>query len=309
MPIKEISVVIPTYNERENIENLIPNLEHVLKENGIIGEIIIIDDNSQDGTARIVEEFNKKYKNIKLVSREKKEGVGSARKVGFSLATKEIIISMEGDNTHNPQYVPLFIDKIEKGYDLVIGSRYLKESQIVNWPLKRRIISKVANFIARFFAGVRVTDVTSGYRAFRKNMYSKFTIDSDGYPFNMEFACEAHSRGFKIAEIPIIFKDREKGKTKLKVTKELVSFITTSFRFAYTYRPVKVFGSLGILFIFFGILGGIYLTYIKIVTGIIGNRIPMLFLSVVFIISGIQIISFGLIVNIVSKLRRELIKS
>src|SRR3989338_8699269 len=113
MPIKEISVVIPTYNERENIENLIPNLEHVLKENGIIGEIIIIDDNSQDGTARIVEEFNKKYKNIKLVSREKKEGVGSARKVGFSLATKEIIISMEGDNTHNPQYVPLFIDKIE----------------------------------------------------------------------------------------------------------------------------------------------------------------------------------------------------
>ncbi|MEK6808353.1 MAG: hypothetical protein AABY14_01565, partial [Nanoarchaeota archaeon] len=125
---------------------------------------------------------------------------------------------------------------------------------------------------------------------------------------NMEFACEANALGFKITEIPIIFKDREKGKTKLKVSKELISFISTAFRFAYTYRPIKVFGSLGFLFVIIGMALSIYLTYLKLTIGIIGNRIPMLFLALVFIISGLQIISFGMIVNILSKLRRELIR-
>ena len=206
--MKSISIVIPTYNERENIEKLIPNVEGVLKRNEIIGEIIIIDDNSPDGTGKLAEELNKKYKNIKVIERKKKEGVGSARRLGFSSAKYEIIISMEGDNTHNPDYIPLFLKKIEDGADLVIGSRYLRDSRIINWPLKRRVISKVSNFVARFFAGVRLTDVTNGYRSFRKRMYERLTIDSTGYPYNMEFACEANALGFKITEIPIIFKDR-----------------------------------------------------------------------------------------------------
>ena len=183
--MKFISIIIPTYNEKENIAKLVPDIESVLAGNGIDGEIIIIDDNSPDGTGQLAEELNKKYHNIKTIHRQKKEGVGSARRLGFSIASNEIIISMEGDNTHKAEYIPRFLDEINKGADLVIGSRYLPESKIINWPLKRRIISKVANFIARFFAGVRLTDVTNGYRAFRKSMYSKITVDSTGYPFNM----------------------------------------------------------------------------------------------------------------------------
>ena len=306
--MKFISIIIPTYNEKENIAKLVPDIESVLAGNGIDGEIIIIDDNSPDGTGQLAEELNKKYHNIKTIHRQKKEGVGSARRLGFSIASNEIIISMEGDNTHKAEYIPRFLDEINKGADLVIGSRYLPESKIINWPLKRRIISKVANFIARFFAGVRLTDVTNGYRAFRKSMYSKITVDSTGYPFNMEFACEAHSLGFKIVEIPIIFKDREKGKTKMKVSSELISFLSTSFRFAYTYRPIKVFGSVGFLFFIIGFLISAYLAYLKITTGYIGNRIPMLFMGVVLIISGIQIMSLGLIANVISKLRREMLR-
>ncbi|MBW2989708.1 polyprenol monophosphomannose synthase [Candidatus Woesearchaeota archaeon] len=304
----EASIIIPTYNERKNIEKLIPHIEKVISENSIDSEIIVIDDNSPDKTGGLAEEFNKKYKNIRVIHRKSKQGVGSARRLGFEKASKKIIISMEGDNTHNPKYIPLFIKKIEQGADLVIGSRYLKDSKIINWPLKRKIVSKFANLIARFFAGTKITDVTNGYRAFTKDLFSSLTIDSTSFPFNMEFVCEAWSRNFKIDEIPIVFIDRKEGKSKLSVGKEFISFINTAFRFAYTYRPMKVFGSLGFLLILIGILHSIYLIYLKITIGVIGNRIPLIFLAVVLILSGIQIISFGLIVNVMSKLRREILK-
>ena len=307
MPAKKsISIIIPTYNERENIKKLIPNVEKVLLRENINGEIIIIDDNSPDGTGKLADALNKKYKNIKAIHRNKKEGVGSARHLGFSLASKPIIISMEGDNTHNPEYIPKFLQEMEKGADLVIGSRYLKGSKIINWPLKRRIISKVANFISRFFAGTQITDVTNGYRAFTKKLFNRLKIDSSGYPYNMEFACEAYSKGFKISEIPIVFIDREKGTSKLHVTKEAASFIATAFRFMYTYKPMKIFGTMGIFIAFIGFLIALYLIYVRLTAGIVGNRLPLIVLSFVLIISGIQIFSFGLIVNIISKLRKDI---
>ena len=303
---KNVSVIIPTYNERENIKKLIPNIEKLLLHEDINGEIIIIDDNSPDGTGKLAEALSKKYKNIRVIHRNKKEGVGSARRLGFSLASNPVIISMEGDNTHNPEYIPKFLQEIEKGADLVIGSRYLKESKIVNWPLKRRIISKVANFISRFFAGTGITDVTNGYRAFTKKLFNRLKIDSSGYPYNMEFACEAYSKGFKISEIPIVFIDREKGTSKLHVTKEFASFIATAFRFMYTYKPMKIFGTMGMFMVGVGSLIALYLVYIRLTAGIVGNRLPLIVLSFVLIISGIQIFSFGLIVNIISKLRKDI---
>lgn len=303
---KKVSIVIPTYNERENIEKLIPNIKKILLRENIAGEIIIVDDSSPDGTGKLAESLKKKYKNIRVIHRDKKEGVGSARRLGFSLASNPIIISMEGDNTHNPEYIPKFLQEIEKGSDLVIGSRYLKGSKIINWPLKRRVISKVANFISRFFAGTKITDVTNGYRAFTKSLFSRLKIDSSGYPYNMEFACEAYSKGFKISEIPIVFIDREKGASKLHVTKEFASFIATAFRFMYTYKPMKIFGAMGMLMVFIGSLIALYLIYVRLTAGIVGNRLPLIVLSFVLIISGIQIFSFGLIVNIISKLRKDI---
>jgi len=306
--MSKISIIIPTYNEKENIKKLIPDTEKVLKENKIRGEIIIIDDNSPDGTGELAESLNKKYRNIKVMHRKKKAGVGSARMLGFSIASNDIILSMEGDNTHNPKYIPKFIKEIEKGADLVIGSRYLKDSKIINWPIKRRIVSKTANFITRFFAGTRLTDATNGYRAFTKKMFKKLWIESYSYPFNMEFACETVSRGFKVKEIPIVFIDRKRGSSKLSVSKEFISFILTAFRFAYTYRPMKVFGSFGVLLITLGVVLTGYLINWKIRTGAVGDRLPLIFLAVVLILSGVQIFSFGLIVNVVTRLRKEFIK-
>ncbi|MBS3135515.1 polyprenol monophosphomannose synthase [Candidatus Woesearchaeota archaeon] len=300
-----VSIVIPTYNEKENIPLLIPRIEEVLKENKIDGEIIVIDDNSPDKTWSVVQELSKKYGNIRLFVRERKQGVGSARRKGFSESKHDIIISMEGDNTHNPDYIPQFVNKIKNGADIVIGSRYLKDSKIINWPLKRRIISRGANMVASFFAGTHVSDVTNGYRAFRKDIWKKLHIDADGFAFNMEFVCEAYFRGYKIEEIPITFKDRKAGKSKLKIGKDFIQFFTTAFRFAYMYRPMKVFGVSGFLISFSGLIVAAYLIYLKASTGIIGNRLPLIILSVVLLVVGLQIFSFGLLVSVISKLRRD----
>ncbi len=308
MAEKEVSIVIPTYNERENLEKLIPHIEDVFSSSNIRGEIIVIDDNSPDRTGKYAESMNSRYRNIRVVHRSERGGVGSARRLGFSLASKDIIISMEGDNTHNPDYIPEFVKKINDGADLVIGSRYLKDSKIINWPVRRRVVSKVANFVSRFFAGAKLSDVTNGYRAFTKNLLGRLAIESSGYPYNMEFACEAWSRGFRIVEIPIVFKDREKGVSKLSVWKEFFQFLGISFRFSYTYRPIRVFGSLGALFILAGAFLAINLIIIKLNTGVIGDRLPMIIVSLVLIISGIQIFSLGLIADVLSKLRKEILR-
>lgn len=305
--MKDVSIVIPTYNERENIAKLIPHIEDVLSVNNIKGEIIIIDDNSPDRTGKLAEELNKRYKNIIVIHRDKKQGVGSARKLGFSVATKDVIISMEGDNTNNPEYIPQLIKKIEEGADLVIGSRYLKESKIINWPLRRRIISKVANFIARLFAGSNISDVTCGYRAFKKSAYNAIYIESYGYAYNMEMACELQNRGFKFAEIPIVFRDRLAGSSKMQVNKEFFSFLATAFKFSYIYRPLYVFGSTGGVLLIAGILVWVYLIIFKVRGGLISTRIPMVAVGILLILFGIQVISIGLIASILKKFRKEML--
>lgn len=304
--MKGISIIIPTYNEKDNIKKLIPHIESVLKKNKIPAELIIIDDNSPDGTGRLAEDLNKKYKNIKVIHRKKKEGVGSARRLGFSKASNDIILSMEGDNTHNPDYIPQFIKKINEGADLVIGSRYLKGSKIVGWPFRRRLISKIANLMARIFSKTKVRDVTSGYRAFKKSMYKRLFIESYGYPFNMEFACEASTRGFKVEEIPIKFIHRKEGKSKMHVLREFMSFIYVAFKFSYLYRPFMVFGGVGLVLFIMGMILGVQVIYLKL-TGNIENRITLIFLSVLLILSGFQMISLGLIAGILTKLRKEVL--
>jgi len=306
--IKNISIIIPTYNERENIAQLIPDIQNITKENKINVEIIIVDDNSPDKTSEIAEKLNKQYGNIKVIKRSSKQGVGSARRLGFSQANMPIIISMEGDNTHKPKYIPEFVNEINKGADLVIGSRYMKDSKIINWPIKRRIISKLANWTARFFTGVKLTDVTNGYRAFKKEILKKLVVDSKSYPYNMEFACEAIWRGYKTSEIPIIFEHRKIGTSKLNASREFLSFFAVAFRFSYTYRPMRVFGLIGVLFSFTGFLLACYLIYLKINTGFIGERLPLIVTSLILIISGVQIFFFGLIVNIINRFRREITK-
>lgn len=212
----KILIIIPTYNERENIKKLIPAIKKVSR----AYHILIVDDNSTDGTGLEVKRFIRKDKTIKLISRPSKTGLGTAYVDGFKYALKEkydLIFEMDADFSHDPKYIPDFLKEI-KNYDLVIGSRYLNGVSVVNWPISRLILSKFANFYARFITGLPLTDSTSGYKCYRRKVIEEIDLNkihSDGYAFQIEMHYKAWKKGFKIKEIPIIFVDRHSGTSKM----------------------------------------------------------------------------------------------
>lgn len=223
-----ISVVVPTYNERDNIKKLITELIKVFKKNlKHKFRIIVVDDNSPDQTADVVKSLSQKYKIVTLHSREKKEGLGAAYISGMNLAfgkyKADLTIVMDADLSHDPKYITDFIKKIENGADFVVGSRYISGGSIASeWEIHRKILSSVGNFTTSLFLGTNViNDWTSGYRAIKKEVYKKVVSQIEGktrykgYTFNIAFANFTFCEGFKISQIPINFIDRTSGKSKL----------------------------------------------------------------------------------------------
>ncbi len=217
----EVSIVLPTYNEKENVVKLIPEIAKNLK--NVNYEVIVVDDNSPDGTADTAERLG-----VRVVRREKKMGIGTAYKAGFDAAKGNVVVTMDADMSHNPKYLPRLLDKIREGHDIVVGSRHVEGGSIAGWGLNRKIISGIANGLTHLFLGIEVSDVTSGYRAYRKELLNRMPLDkikSSGYSYLLETIFYAVRHG-KIAEVPIIFEDRKAGKSKLGKN-EYVKYIRT----------------------------------------------------------------------------------
>ena len=212
------AVVLPTYCEAENIERLIREVQK-LKLNLIIA---VVDDSSPDGTAEIVKKLQGEYDQLFLFVRAKKLGLGTAITDGFKAILSlenppEYVITMDADYSHNPQVIRQLLAIAEKGYDLVIGSRYSKGGKIVGWHILRRIISRVANLVASTMVGLRIRDCTSGFRCYSKE-YIKGVIGclhSQTYEIQIETVKQAWIRGFALTEMPIVFENRKRGKSKL----------------------------------------------------------------------------------------------
>ncbi len=231
----KLTIVIPTYNEAENIKKIIVGIADALEhtEYNKKYSILVVDDESPDNTGGIAEELGRKYP-VFVVHRKGKRGYGEACKEGFRRAIKNsnIIMTMDSDLSHDPVMIPFFIRKIEKGYDMVIGSRYIPGGKIQNWSILRRLMSKSANFFTKIMLGLPVSDCTSGYRAYRKEVLSSINLDNvfaDGYSFLEELLYITHTKNYKIAEIPICFIERQYGASKLS-KKEMVKFIMTLVR-------------------------------------------------------------------------------
>jgi dolichol-phosphate mannosyltransferase len=213
----KIAVIIPTYNEQKNIEKIIKAVLG-LKISGL--EIIIVDDNSPDGTAKLVETLKEKNSIVHLIWRPKKMGLGTAYIAGFKYALKngaEYIMEMDADFSHNPQMIPVFLEKI-KNKQVVIGSRYKNGISIVNWPLHRLILSLLAGKYVRLVTGLKLSDPTSGFKCYTKEVLEAINLDkvkSNGYSFQIEMKYRASKKGFSIGEIPIIFIDRHSGVSKI----------------------------------------------------------------------------------------------
>lgn len=229
-----VCVIIPTYNERENLQKLLPAIEDVFK---TIPDwdlnILIVDDNSPDGTAKIVHQAKKTRPHIHLISAPK-EGLGKAYIRGFKYALTNLkcdyIIEMDADFQHNPSDLPRFLKKAEAGHEFVIGSRYLSSSQKINWRKWRKFISKIANFLARHIAGIyKIKDCTSGFRCISSGFLKSFNLDvlkSNGYAFQMDLLHAATKKQISIIEIPINFPDRQKGFSKLGIMDAIEFFIS-----------------------------------------------------------------------------------
>ena len=212
-------IISPTYNERKNIKQLV---DMVIGKNPEL-HLLIVDDNSPDGTGEKVKKLQTEYKNLFLETRPKKSGLGTAYIFGFKWALEkkyDNIIQMDADLSHNPKDLPRMVNNLQK-YDLVIGSRYINGISVVNWPLRRLMLSYGANAYSRVITGMPIMDGTGGFKAWKSSVLSSIDLDSvksQGYSFQIEMNFRAWVKKFNIKEIPIIFSDRTIGQSKMSKT-------------------------------------------------------------------------------------------
>jgi dolichol-phosphate mannosyltransferase len=216
-PLPRAVVVVPTYNERESLPLLVESIHR----HAPSLDILIVDDNSPDGTGQLADELSRAAGGrLVVLHRGKKEGLGRAYVAGFNRALElgyEIILQMDADLSHDPSYLPVFLDRIRE-CDLVLGSRYLQGICVVNWDFKRLLLSKLATRYVRAVTGMKFTDATGGFKAWRTSALRTIGLDrvfSNGYLFQIELTYRAYRAGLRIGEIPIIFYERNLGRSKM----------------------------------------------------------------------------------------------
>jgi dolichol-phosphate mannosyltransferase len=214
--MKHSLIIIPTYNEADNVSKIIP--EVLAQDEGF--NVLIVDDNSPDGTAALVKEMQKTNSRIHLLERPSKLGLGTAYVAGFKYALThgfDFVFEMDADFSHDPKMLVKLLEKTETA-DLVIGSRYISGVNVVNWPLRRLVLSYTANLYTRIITGLPVKDATAGFKCYRRAVLESFNLDSiksNGYSFQIETNYLAWKHGFRVSEVPIVFTDRREGVSKM----------------------------------------------------------------------------------------------
>jgi dolichol-phosphate mannosyltransferase len=215
VPTDRVTVVIPTYNERENLSHIVAAVTH----HGY--RLLVVDDSSPDGTGDMADRLAASEPRMSVLHRRSKEGLGPAYAAGFDRALSEgaeIVIEMDADFSHDPADLPRLVRAVDEGADLAIGSRYVPGGSTPDWPLARRLISKGGNLYARFMLGIPIRDATAGFRAFRADALRTLPYAgarSSGYAFQIEMALRASEAGMDVVEVPISFRDRTRGTSKM----------------------------------------------------------------------------------------------
>jgi dolichol-phosphate mannosyltransferase len=215
-PLGRVVVIVPTYNERDNLEQIATRVRAALPD----ADVLVVDDNSPDGTGEIADKLALADQRISVLHRPGKSGLGAAYIAGFRWALERgygVLVEMDADGSHDPMDLPKMLTALERA-DLVIGSRYVRGGTAVNWPKSREALSRGANIYVRLMLGIRVHDATAGYRAYRAATLTAIGLDqveSQGYCFQVDLTRRAARRGLRIAEVPITFTERTKGASKM----------------------------------------------------------------------------------------------
>ncbi len=236
----KVYIVLPTYNEAENIATLVQRIFSLYPDI----YIIVVDDNSPDGTGEIADTLTKKYPNLSVIHRPKKGGLGKAYVCGFKKALSfgaQLIFEMDADFSHDPGYIKDLVEAAEKA-DVVIGSRYIKGIRVVGWPFRRLLLSKLANIYVSYIMVKPVRDSTSGFRCYRREVLKRIHLEniwSDGYAFQIEMTYLAFKHGFRVIEVPITFMEREHGVSKISRKVVLEAFWITLRCHAPIFKIIK----------------------------------------------------------------------
>lgn len=285
---QNISIVIPVFNEEDSMSLLCELIDENLK--GKQYEILIIDDGSTDNTPTILGKLVAESDNISVITLRRNVGKSIALDIAFRKINSDIIVTMDGDLQDDPAEIPKFIDKIEDGYDLVVGWKYNRKD-----PINKTLPSKFFNFLTRRMTGVNLHDFNCGFKAYRKDVLNNLSLYGEMHRY---IPVLANQYGFKIAEIKVKHHSRKYGKSKYgtsRIIKGLLDLITVTFLSFFATKPLHIFGIFGLLSILSGFVIDLYLLFLKYIKNYsIGDR-PLLLLSVLLILVGFQFISMGLL--------------
>lgn len=296
----QVSFIIPAKDEEKTIALLYSQIAVEMKKLRKSFEVIFVDDGSTDNSYKEIVKIIKKNKNVKVIKHRGNFGKSIALQSGFDASRGEIIITMDADLQDNPREISKFIKKIEEGYDLVSGWKKKRYD-----PLSKTIPSKIGNWVTRKLTGVKIHDLNCGFKAYKKRVLSDIHLYGELYKFIPVLVTH---QNFKVTEIVVSHKPRKYGKSKFGMErniKGILDLITVVFLTGYIRRPGHFFGFWGIFSFFIGFVIGVYITYLRVVTGTIQDRQPLLILGMLLMIIGIQLISTGLVSEMVVSLNQK----
>ncbi|RLD99618.1 MAG: glycosyltransferase [Aquificota bacterium] len=297
----DISLVIPVYNEEENLKLLYQKLKETLEPLGKEHEIIFVDDGSQDNSPKILDQLARKDPHVKVIHFRRNFGQTAALAAGFDLAQGEIVVTLDADLQNDPADIPKLLEKMEEGYDVVSGWRKDRKDPY----LSRILPSTMANWLISKVTGVKLHDYGCTLKAYRQEVVKELNLYGELHRF---LPALASWMGVRIAEIPVTHHPRRFGKSKYGISRTfrvILDLILVQFLLRYSTRPIRIFGGAGLISFVVGLLLGCYLSIIKILfRHPIGNR-PLLILSVLLIILGIQLLSLGILGEFLTRIYYE----
>ena len=301
----DLSIVIPMFNEAENVEATLKRVEEALASFDGTYEFVVVNDGSIDHTLEILRKIQSQKENVRVVSYSKNLGRGMALRKGFQESKGEMVVSIDADLSYDPRFILDLVHALKTGedIDLVLASPYMPGGGAENVPPLRLWISKLGNKILRFALPNRIYTSTGIFRAYRRKVLDSLELESDGKEIHLEILSKAIALGYRVREIPVVLTGRKKGRSKFRFKKTATSHLV----FSVFEKPMIIFGFLGLVTLGVGFLIGLYIAYLRFSGGLTPGR-PLLTFALLLILGGIQILSFGFIAIQIVSLRKEILR-
>jgi len=301
----DLSIIIPMFNEAENVEATLRRVGEDLASFQGTYEIIAVNDGSLDNTLENLGKVAARDGRVRIVSHPKNIGRGMALRTGFKESKGEVVVSIDADLSYDPRYILDFVETLrsEQDVDFVLASPYMPGGGVRSVPILRLCISRLGNKILRFSMPNRIYTSTGIFRAYRKKVLDSLELESEGKEIHLEILSKALTLGYRVKEIPAILTGRKKGKSKFKFRKTTTSHLV----FSAFEKPMMLFGFLGLLTLGIGFLIGIYVVYLRYSGALTPGR-PLITFAILLILGGIHILSFGFIALQIVSLRREILR-